>query len=155
MANKDNAKQWFETGDYPTQAQFAQVFEWLRWKDESVAIIDVAGLTDILNGLQLPIVSKDLFVTGIGGIGYYNLPFGYILNSMAIFPNADAANAYAVYDADNSDIIPADATRSIPTTGRLFTLTEMNYGYNVGVAKTIKVVAPQGTIIIIIKTKII
>ncbi|HEY9534105.1 MAG TPA: hypothetical protein VIQ77_06190 [Mucilaginibacter sp.] len=52
MANKDTSKQWFEMGDYPTQAQFAQVFDWLRWKDEGISIADVANLQNFLNTLQ-------------------------------------------------------------------------------------------------------
>lgn len=52
MANKENAKQWFETGDYPTQVQFAQVFDWLRWKDEGISIADVANLQNFLNTIQ-------------------------------------------------------------------------------------------------------
>lgn len=41
MANKDTAKQWFETGDFPTQTQFEQTLEWLRWKDEKIAFADL------------------------------------------------------------------------------------------------------------------
>lgn len=52
MANKDTSKQWFETGDYPTQSQFYQVFDWLRWKDEGITIADVAALQGILDSIQ-------------------------------------------------------------------------------------------------------
>lgn len=52
MAFKDDVKQWFETGDYPTQAQFWQKFEWLRWKDEKIAFED---LDDDLKELILAI----------------------------------------------------------------------------------------------------
>lgn len=52
MANKDNAKQWFQTGDYPTQEQFYQVFDWVRWKDEGISIADIANLQNIINSLQ-------------------------------------------------------------------------------------------------------
>lgn len=52
MGNKDTSKQWFETGDYPTQAQFYQVFDWLRWKDEGITITDVAALQGILDSIQ-------------------------------------------------------------------------------------------------------
>lgn len=51
MANIDTAKQWFKTGDYPTQAQFWQLFEWLRWKDEQLQITDIKDLPDILTDL--------------------------------------------------------------------------------------------------------
>ena len=49
MANKDSSKQWFLTGFYPTQSQFAQVFEWLRWKDEKLDMDNITGLTDAIN----------------------------------------------------------------------------------------------------------
>lgn len=48
----EQAKPWFETGDYPTEQQFYQVFDWLRWKDEGIGINDVANLQTILNNLQ-------------------------------------------------------------------------------------------------------
>lgn len=50
MPNIDSAKQWFQTGDFPTQAQFYQVFEWLRWKDEQISVGDIAGLTALVQG---------------------------------------------------------------------------------------------------------
>lgn len=43
--HKDSVKPWFETGDYPTQAQFYQMFDWLRWTDQ---LIGVGDLTDEL-----------------------------------------------------------------------------------------------------------
>lgn len=48
MANKDTAKQWFETGDKPTQAQFWQVFDWLRWTDEAIGMDQITGLSTAL-----------------------------------------------------------------------------------------------------------
>lgn len=50
MPFKDDVKQWFETGDFPTQAQFYQKFEWLRWKDEKIAAGDLSvELLNIIN----------------------------------------------------------------------------------------------------------
>jgi hypothetical protein len=51
MANKDTSKQWFETNDTPSEAQFAQVFDWLRWKDEPITMADIAGLQGSINAL--------------------------------------------------------------------------------------------------------
>lgn len=59
--NKDTVKPWFETGDYPTQAQFWQLFDWIRWKDESLAIGDVSGLQMILNSIATIAAMKALF----------------------------------------------------------------------------------------------
>lgn len=49
MANKDTAKPWFKTKAYPTQSQFWQLFDWLRWKDDKLLISDVDGLQQALN----------------------------------------------------------------------------------------------------------
>lgn len=45
MAYKDTVKQWFETDDIPTEWQFYQQFDFLRWKDEKIGSSD---LTDEL-----------------------------------------------------------------------------------------------------------
>ena len=73
MANKDTSKQWFETGDFPTQAQFAQVFEWLRWKDEQLAMADVVGLIAYLSSVIPPIEIS------INASGSYTIPAGYAI----------------------------------------------------------------------------
>jgi hypothetical protein len=78
MANKDTSKGWFETGDYPTQAQFAQVFEWLRWKDEQVGVGDLsAELVALLNSISL-MVPQVLVITA--GAGTYTIPAGYAIH---------------------------------------------------------------------------
>lgn len=41
---------WFKKGYKPTEAQFSQVFNWLRWKDESIQSSEVQGLDGILAG---------------------------------------------------------------------------------------------------------
>lgn len=60
MAYIDSVKPWFETGDYPTQAQFYQWMAWLRWKDEMLGITDVNGLQVILNNIASIDVLKAL-----------------------------------------------------------------------------------------------
>lgn len=50
MAYKDDVKPWFETGDFPTQAQFYQKFDWQRWKDELIGVDDLTQeLIDLIN----------------------------------------------------------------------------------------------------------
>lgn len=49
MAYKDDAKLWFQTGDYPTQEQCYTVFDWLRWKDENIPVEDIIQLQEILD----------------------------------------------------------------------------------------------------------
>lgn len=60
MANIDSAKPWFVTGAYPTQSQFWQLFEWLRWKDEPLTISEITGLQTILNSFTSISVLKAL-----------------------------------------------------------------------------------------------
>lgn len=48
MANRELSKQWFETGDKPTQTQFQLLLDYLFFKDEGIAIGNVAGLLDAL-----------------------------------------------------------------------------------------------------------
>lgn len=50
MANREDAKKWFETGDYPTQAQFAQVLDWIRFKQDPIGVDDITNLITILQG---------------------------------------------------------------------------------------------------------
>lgn len=45
---KDTIKQYFETGDYPSQVQFYQMFDWLRWIDVLISESD----------LDAPLVAK-------------------------------------------------------------------------------------------------
>lgn len=53
MANKDTVKQWFETGDFPTQTQFYQKFDWQRWKDEKIAADDLTPeLLALINAIS-------------------------------------------------------------------------------------------------------
>lgn len=43
-------KAWFRRGQYPTEGQFGDLIDSFRHKDDGVAIIDVAGLAEALNG---------------------------------------------------------------------------------------------------------
>lgn len=84
MANKDTSKQWFETGDFPTQTQFAQTFDWLRWKDEVLAITDVTGLQDVLNTIVTlaQILSKYVSVLTFDTDGQHDMVPGEIITGM-------------------------------------------------------------------------
>lgn len=81
--NKDAAKQWFQTGDKPTQAQFYQVFDWLRWNDEKVPITDIDGLSELLQ--QLGSSSSDQGEKKTyNADGSYNLPAGFLLEKIIV-----------------------------------------------------------------------
>jgi hypothetical protein len=52
MAFKDVAKTYFETGDFPTEEQCAEVFDNLRWKDELIDAGDLSiAIVNQLNSL--------------------------------------------------------------------------------------------------------
>lgn len=67
IVNRDTIKTWFETGDYPTQQQFADAWDSYWSKLEGIPISAVTGLSTVLNALQpnLPIVGD---VTGSGTV---------------------------------------------------------------------------------------
>jgi hypothetical protein len=77
---KDTSKPWFETGDYPTQSQFWQTFDRIRWKDEPISMAEVEGLIAQLNALSRP----DDVVVCDGGPVLYTIPPGYKLVSIEI-----------------------------------------------------------------------
>jgi hypothetical protein len=86
MAYQDTVNQWFETGDYPTEAQFRQKHAWLRWKDEAITIEDIEGLAQFVNAIiQLDTV-KNLFRIEITlqADGSYHLDQGDIITAMII-----------------------------------------------------------------------
>ncbi len=47
--SKENLKKYFETGDKPTQQQYAELIEALRHEDENIPITDVDGLQESLD----------------------------------------------------------------------------------------------------------
>lgn len=91
MANKDTSKQWFETGDYPTQVQFAQVFDWLRWKDEQLEVADVNGLAGLVNSVVTLAQVKALFLLtfSLDADGSYDLPAGTFMFALVAIAAAD------------------------------------------------------------------
>lgn len=53
MGYQDTIKPHFQTGDFPTQVQFYQMFDYLRWKDELIDIPDLSpAIITILNSLR-------------------------------------------------------------------------------------------------------
>jgi hypothetical protein len=51
MSQRDTSKQWFQEFDMPSESQFSQLLDYLRFKDESLEITEVNGLQDALNGI--------------------------------------------------------------------------------------------------------
>lgn len=106
MAFKDNLKQWFTTGSYPTEAQFAQMFDWLRMQDQQLAIADITGLSDIINNL-VAVVQKEKITVGNTGKIIHTIVAGYVLNSISVFPVADGPAFCTSNNGDAGDIVPS------------------------------------------------
>jgi hypothetical protein len=87
MANRDTAKSWFERGDKPTQAQFAQVFEWLRWKDEA---IENAPDASKLDKIIFDAFEQGQLVAFPAGDSSFALDANYLLEKVIVLPPIDA-----------------------------------------------------------------
>lgn len=91
MGYIDDAKQWFKTRLKPTQNQFWQTFQWLRWKDEKLPMSDVTDLITTLNQ------KADIGVTGVNkpigialtGDGFIDIPEGLLIDFIIITPTGD------------------------------------------------------------------
>lgn len=100
MAFIDNIKPWFETNDKPTQAQFYQVFDWLRWKDEFINMADITGLVNALLGkvntsdYEGQLIAYDAAAT-------YVVPNGWLLEK--IIPYWGEAGAISVSEVQMGD----------------------------------------------------
>jgi len=77
IKSKATLKTYFETGDFPTESQFADLIDSLRHEDEEVPLNEVTGLLDILNQLGGGAVGllSDLKLT-VGGPGGFDPPVG-------------------------------------------------------------------------------
>jgi hypothetical protein len=102
MSFLNTVKQWFQTGDYPTQAQFYQLFEFIRFKDEAVAVADVAGLVDLLNGAEALIK-----VTATGSNITQTIPAGYAMECIYITSPTNCTPSVMYAAGTSGDIIPA------------------------------------------------
>lgn len=106
MANKDTAKQWFETGDKPTQAQFWQVFDWLRWTDVAIGMDQITGLDAAL----LAKVNKADYEGNC--IAYdadatFTIPAGYLLEKIIPYYGANGSmnvSTVLMGDADEVEV---------------------------------------------------
>ncbi len=146
MSFKEDAKQWFETGDYPTQAQFAQVFDWLRWKDEQQAISTIIGLQDILNDLA-PNTPETFTKSSGAGVSFnYTAPQNFLLEKIILIPSSNSTSSLYI-----DGVISIEDDAILTTKGTVWTL-EL-------IALTDRAVnitgLPAGSKIIIIKRKII
>ena len=101
-------KQYFETGDFPTQQQFYDLIDSMLLAGE-VSMGDIVDLVATLQG-KAEKSAFDAHVQGIrvvfAGNGNYVIPAGYILYMMIVEPSADA-NISIGNAAGLDDISPA------------------------------------------------
>src|SRR5665213_1864298 len=106
MAYIDIVKPWFETGDKPTQNQFWTLFGYLRFKDDAIAVADIAGLSDLLTGKAAQ-TALDAFIGGelqlYNADAYYDIPAGYLLEKLIVAPAIDI-NLQIGNSVSNDDI---------------------------------------------------
>lgn len=115
MATKDTSKQWFETDDFPTQAQFYQVFDWLRWKDEKIDITDVNGLQTILNGIATITAIKALFrmELTVDADFYTIINDGVVITGFVLISNSNTLIKCGL-SAGADDLISAEVQAGVP-----------------------------------------
>lgn len=110
MAHIDTVKPWFETGDFPTQAQFYQLFEWLRFRDQAIPMNEVSGLIDALNALALPL---ETYIT-VDAEHSYNIPAGYALEQVWLVPVTNCTPYItSVGSSEEGDIMPPDEANEV------------------------------------------
>lgn len=102
---EETIRPYFETGDFPTQSQFYEMFTKLRWKDQPLVVGDITNLQTILNGL----VSTIDAYTSPGGDFVYNVTMGNLLEKILVLPNADAVvSAERQSNPGSEDLIITD-----------------------------------------------
>jgi hypothetical protein len=107
VESRNQLKTYFQTGDFPTQAQFENFLDSYIHKQDGVAMVDVAGLVAALNGkattAALELVSPKVLAAGADS---YQVPpgtmiFGFLVKNAATFGVGTAAGL--------DDIIPEQA----------------------------------------------
>jgi hypothetical protein len=92
VQTRDTLKQWFQTGDYPTQAQFYDLLDSMLLSGE-VTLADVVNLVTTLQG-KADKASFDAFYQGeriaYNANAVYVIPDGYLLEKMIVLPGVDA-----------------------------------------------------------------
>jgi hypothetical protein len=63
MSQKDDSKQWLQTGDIPTEEQLAQIIDWIRFIEEKIGYNDLTpelkALINSVRGVEKKIFTDD------------------------------------------------------------------------------------------------
>jgi hypothetical protein len=152
----DNSKNWFKRKMKPTEAQFSQVFDWLRWKDEEIATADITNLDTILNNkVDLSVFNAALSGGSnqediiLAGDSSYHIERGWMLERAIIITPSDS-DVMIGTAAGVDDIYPVKSiSGSTPEVVTLNIYTEGLAGQNIYFTGT-----PAGTEVIFMKRKI-
>lgn len=132
MATRDQVKQWFQTGDYPTQEQFWTLLDSVLFSGE-VAITDIAGLLAALQA-KADKSAFDSFEQGerlaFNSDGYYDIPQGYLLEKVIVLyatpgtlkigTTAGGTEVLPVSNWTANDFDPITLDKYAKTTRRIF-----------------------------------
>jgi hypothetical protein len=105
VAYIDTVKQWFLRKKKPTQSQFHTLFDYLRWKDEVIAMADINGLVSALISKVNRADYEGHKVT-VDADYSYNIPAGYLLEKIICFWGSNANISMSLVAFGGADVLP-------------------------------------------------
>lgn len=136
----DQLKQWFETGDYPTQQQFWDWLDSFIHKDDELSIVNITGLSDQLqskaNSSQLASITPVVLAPGQT---QWNAPAATVIEAI-VFLTVGTKNISVGTTVGGSQIIEAaDINTKAIFRPDYITAEETIYFTGVGADTTIKI----------------
>jgi hypothetical protein len=122
--NRNTLKQWFETGDFPTQEQFADLIDSMfNHIDDDVQINDIQGLIDVLNEKASTADLQNIITNSsskqeiiMNADGPYNLLAGLLLNKVIVIPSQNLPAFKIGFTVGGDEIMQAvDLAANVPT----------------------------------------
>ena len=99
LSLRDTAKQWFQSGDKPTQSQFWQFLDSIWFKDELLQISNIDGLTPIINALANPLTSYTKN-TSAGTTWPLTVEPGFMVEFIIPIPQSDRLSTLTIDGVD-------------------------------------------------------
>jgi hypothetical protein len=109
VQTRDQLKQWFETGDYPTQQQFWDWIDSFFHVNDGIAIANVTGLTAALTA-KAEQAALDGFEQGelisYDADAVYVIPAGYLLEKILCKYGSAGTLKLSLVANGNEDVLP-------------------------------------------------